>query len=338
MTPSAGLRDDAVTEGRDGVPDLAARDDEAATRTRAGRRSYVLPRAVLMGVAAAGADVWLRVAGMLEGPLALVLAVVLLLAVPTGESLSRRIVLAGPLAIGWVPVLWWWHMPVGALGRVTILIAVLAEVLTGWCAAGLIPRQRARADDDGRRRVATRRGTRCGSLPAAMASAAVSAGRPVDAECRLGQFGALRHDSDDPPLWCGRLRSHSADRRDRVELCGIPPGLPPARRSARRAAAWSVRRDTRGRGPRVRDRPRADRGRDRPRRGCRTVCAPGAPGAAARRTAARRARGGCLRLWVGWERARRRFPQLPHGMRAAVFGPTPRRHRSSPPLAAARTR
>jgi hypothetical protein len=89
--------------------------------------------------------------GLLSGPTALVLAVVLLLALPTSTELARRVALNGALLVGWVPVLWWWHWPVG-VDHAALVLGVSLGALVGWVVAAehpvgrlkeLVPRVRA---------------------------------------------------------------------------------------------------------------------------------------------------------------------------------------------------
>lgn len=82
--------------------------------------------AAVVGAVVAGAVVALREKAMLHGVVAVGAALVLVLAVPTSRLLARRILLAGALLFGTIPALWWWDLPVGDLGRVTVLLAGLA--------------------------------------------------------------------------------------------------------------------------------------------------------------------------------------------------------------------
>jgi hypothetical protein len=86
-----------------------------------------------------------RRAGVLEGTAGLLVGVLLVLLVPTSRDLCRRILLAGCLLLGWVPLLWWVPLPVGTTGRVAIGLAVLAAAVAGWVGAGRRPRLRMRA-------------------------------------------------------------------------------------------------------------------------------------------------------------------------------------------------
>lgn len=98
-----------------------------------------------LGVAVvAGAAVLLgRLGGVLEGAAGLGLAVLLVLAVPTSRELSRRVLLAGCVVLGWVPVAWW--LPLEGIGRVTVGLVVLAAALGAWVGSGDRPLQRLRS-------------------------------------------------------------------------------------------------------------------------------------------------------------------------------------------------
>lgn len=109
-----------------------------------GDRLPRVARAVLAGLIAAAAVAVGRRSGLLDGVAGLVLAVVLLGALPVSRELSRRIVLVGVIVLGWVPVLWWLHLPVGDWGRVTIGLSALAAGLASWVVAGASPAARLR--------------------------------------------------------------------------------------------------------------------------------------------------------------------------------------------------
>jgi hypothetical protein len=85
-----------------------------------------------------------RMSGLLEGTAGVLVAIVLILLVPTSRDVSRRILLAGCLLLGWTQVFWWFPLPVGILGRVTIGLALLAGALAGWVGLGEHPSRRAR--------------------------------------------------------------------------------------------------------------------------------------------------------------------------------------------------
>lgn len=102
-------------------------------------------RGVTVGVALAMVMILTRWSGLVHGKLALAIFVLAMLAIPTSRQLSRRILLSACLAFGWVPLLWWWPLPVGDLGRGTLLLAVMVGGLGGWAAGGQHPWARCRA-------------------------------------------------------------------------------------------------------------------------------------------------------------------------------------------------
>ncbi len=85
-----------------------------------------------------------RLTGLLDGAAGVVVAVVLVLLVPTSRELPRRILVAGCLLLGWSQMLWWWPLPVGEPGRVTLGLAVLAGAVAAWVGFAERPGTRAR--------------------------------------------------------------------------------------------------------------------------------------------------------------------------------------------------
>lgn len=72
--------------------------------------------------------------GVLPGPLAALLPLVLILLVPVAPSLARRAAVNGTIFLGWAPVLWWvqWPMAVNHGAFVTALaVALLAVYVVG---------------------------------------------------------------------------------------------------------------------------------------------------------------------------------------------------------------
>lgn len=69
---------------------------------------------------------------------------VLLLAIPTARSFSRRVLIALTIFFGVAPVLWWLPFPLSSLGRVSLLLAVTAAGLGAWVAYGRAPHLRLR--------------------------------------------------------------------------------------------------------------------------------------------------------------------------------------------------
>ncbi len=103
-----------------------------------------LARGLVFGIAAAGAVLAGRTSGLLDGTVGVLVATALILLVPTSRDVNRRILLAGCLLLGWTQVLWWWPLPVGAVGRVTLGLIVLASALAFWVGVAEQPGRRAR--------------------------------------------------------------------------------------------------------------------------------------------------------------------------------------------------
>ena len=101
-------------------------------------------RAVATTLVLGASVVVVRQAGVVQGWVALIAALLAVLAVPTSRSLSRRILLAGCVFFGWVPLLWWFPLPVGSVGRVTVLLAATVALTGAWVSAGERPRDRLR--------------------------------------------------------------------------------------------------------------------------------------------------------------------------------------------------
>lgn len=101
-------------------------------------------RGIVVGATVAAVVILGRQSTVLDGRMGLLLAALLALAVPTSRLLSRRILLTGSLALGWIPVTWWWDLPTGGLGRVTLLLALVAGGLAGWVSMATRPRDRVR--------------------------------------------------------------------------------------------------------------------------------------------------------------------------------------------------
>jgi hypothetical protein len=91
----------------------------------------------------AGTVIALQAAGLVEGRMKLVALGLAVLAVPTSRELSRRVLIAGALFLGWVPFLWWWDVQFGIVGRSGVVLAVLLGGLAAWLAAAPRPASRA---------------------------------------------------------------------------------------------------------------------------------------------------------------------------------------------------
>lgn len=98
------------------------------------------PWRILVGLVVGGLAALLmaaaRLNGLVHGYLAVGLLMVLLLALPTSRSLSRRILLIGSLLFGWLPALWWWRLPLGDLGHAGLMLSGAAGLLAGWVVGG----------------------------------------------------------------------------------------------------------------------------------------------------------------------------------------------------------
>ncbi|NMI01556.1 hypothetical protein [Pseudonocardia acidicola] len=108
------------------------------------RLEFRFLRAVVLALLT-GATAFLgRQSGVLDGKIGLAFLAVVVLAVPTSRQLSRRILLAACLAAGYIPVLWWWPLPVGGVGRITLLLTVVTASLGAWVGMAFNPTSRIR--------------------------------------------------------------------------------------------------------------------------------------------------------------------------------------------------
>lgn len=89
-------------------------------------------RAVIAAVIVGTLVIVAQANGVVPGNVAVAISALIVLAIPTSRSLSRRLLLAACLFFGWVPVLYWWDLPTGGMGRSTLLVAVIAAALVGW--------------------------------------------------------------------------------------------------------------------------------------------------------------------------------------------------------------
>jgi hypothetical protein len=91
------------------APVIPVRRDPITPRLSRPRRALLLPSAAaLAGFLAA---VGLSESGLLRGPAGFALAAVLLVLVPTARTFSRRIAFNGAIALGFIPILWWFPWP-----------------------------------------------------------------------------------------------------------------------------------------------------------------------------------------------------------------------------------
>ncbi len=89
---------------------------------------FVRPLAIALsaGVVVIG----LSAAGLVRGPAAVVVIVLLWVLLPSARTLSRRLAINGAIGLGVWPVLWWFKWPqFGQVGHVAVVIAVLISVV-----------------------------------------------------------------------------------------------------------------------------------------------------------------------------------------------------------------
>lgn len=153
--PAGGLTGATTTTERKPEPDTKPEQEPAAqprplaqrrsspTEDRSGSSRVVrVLRAAAVAILVSTLVIVALANDLVPGPVAAGALVLLVLAIPTSAQLSRRILLAGCLFFGWIPLLYWWALPVGGLGRCALLLGVVAGLLAGWIAAGSSPRRR----------------------------------------------------------------------------------------------------------------------------------------------------------------------------------------------------
>lgn len=98
----------------------------------------------VLGALGAGAIVATLVGfGLIAGPLAVALAVALWVLTPSAPTLSRRVALNGAIALGALPLLWWvGSPPLGSVGRVGVVLALLSAAVVFCAILGGEPRRR----------------------------------------------------------------------------------------------------------------------------------------------------------------------------------------------------
>ena len=102
-------------------------------------------RAALAGSTVAALVLVGRLTEVLDGAAGLALAALVAALAPFSRQLSRRLLIGGGLAIGWMPLLWWLPAPGHDVGWVTVVLAVAAGALAAWPFAGADPARRARS-------------------------------------------------------------------------------------------------------------------------------------------------------------------------------------------------
>ncbi len=114
--------------------------------TRFDSRGELLRRVVAVATAAGIAIgvFFLRRGGLLDGVPAVVLAILLVVFLPSSSLLSRRMLLAGAVFLGWVPLMWWVRLPVPDVDRMGILLGLASGVLVLWVFWGADVRARLR--------------------------------------------------------------------------------------------------------------------------------------------------------------------------------------------------
>lgn len=99
-------------------------------------------RGVVVGGSLMAVVVAARRSGLIHGEIALVVAALGALAIPSSTQLSRRILLMGAITLGWLPMTWWIPAPFPPLGRMTLFLALLYGCLGAWVAGSTSPRAR----------------------------------------------------------------------------------------------------------------------------------------------------------------------------------------------------
>jgi hypothetical protein len=79
-------------------------------------------------------------AGVVPGPWAVLLPVLLIVAVPVAPGLARRLSVNGALVLGWVPLSWLVRWPI-EVNHGALLVAVGLAALTAWVAGAAQPRE-----------------------------------------------------------------------------------------------------------------------------------------------------------------------------------------------------
>ncbi|MCC9146464.1 MULTISPECIES: hypothetical protein [unclassified Arthrobacter] len=91
----------------------------------------------LAGIVVFALVVLLRAAGVLNGLVMIAVLLALVLLLPVGRTLSRRILLTFPILLGGVPMLWWVPWPNLLPDRGTLVLAIAAGAVAAATAGGL---------------------------------------------------------------------------------------------------------------------------------------------------------------------------------------------------------
>lgn len=138
---AADEADDRDATDQEAKPDKGQNEgpDDGAQPDRTSVTPVTVLRGVGVGVVVAAGLALARGTGLIGGWRAGALLVLLVLALPTSRNPSRRLLLAGCLGLGWVPVLWWRTIDLGSLGRSGVLLAATGGLLAGWVTGGRAP-------------------------------------------------------------------------------------------------------------------------------------------------------------------------------------------------------
>lgn len=122
------------------MPDMS---DSNKTWLGSRRHGFVRTiRGVLVGGTLIALVVTARRAGVLQGAVAVATLAMACLSVPVSRQLSRRVLVAGTVLLGWFPMAWWFPAPFPSFGRSGLLLALLLGGLGAWVASGCSPRGR----------------------------------------------------------------------------------------------------------------------------------------------------------------------------------------------------
>lgn len=125
--PSSSATSSSETEGAGD----SGGDEGPEPRARASALDRI-PRigAVGLGIAGVAAVLLADGAGLVRGPIAVILLGAIWLLLPSASSLSRRVALNGAIGLGVLPILWWVKWPTfGMIGHVGVVLALLVGYL-----------------------------------------------------------------------------------------------------------------------------------------------------------------------------------------------------------------